>query len=85
MRWSIEWTDQAVRDLSHLDRPVARRIVAKLEQTTSNPQRFFLQLKGSDDHKLRVGDWRVIATLAHATRRILVQHVDHRSRVYDRG
>jgi mRNA-degrading endonuclease RelE of RelBE toxin-antitoxin system len=74
-----------VRDLSRLDRSVARRIVAKLEQASSNPQRFFIPLRGSDDHKLRVGDWRVIAILAHATRMILVQHVDHRSRIYERG
>jgi len=85
MPWSIEWTDQAVRDLGRIDRSVARRIVAKLEQSSSNPRRFFFHLKGSDDHKLQVGDWRVIAVLSHATRTILVQHVDHRSRIYERG
>ena len=84
MPWAIVWTDQAVRDLSRLDRPVARRIVAKLEQTTSRPERYFTRLKGFDDYKLRVGDWRVMATLEHATRTIVVNHVDHRSRVYDR-
>jgi len=85
MPWSIAWTDQAVRDLSRLDRPVARRIVANLEQPTSKPERFFTRLLGFDDYKLRVGDWRVMASLVHGTRTILVNHVDHRSRVYERA
>ncbi len=84
MPWRIQWTDQAVRDLSRLDRQVARRIISKLEQAAREPLRFFSRLVGGDDYKLRVGDYRLLALLAHETTTILVERVDHRSRVYHR-
>ncbi len=84
MAWSIEWTDQAIRDLSQLDHVVARRVVAKLERATEAPTRFFVRLAGSDDYKLRIGDYRLLAVLAHETQTIVVERVDHRRRVYDR-
>jgi len=39
-------------------------------------------LVASDERKLRVGDYRLLAVLDPATRTILVERVDHRSRVY---
>ena len=84
MPWSIRWTDQAIRDLNGIDRPVARRIVSKLEAASENPQRFFVRLVDSDDYKLRIGDYRLLAALSHETQSILVERVDHRSRVYHR-
>jgi len=71
--------------LESLDPPVARRIVAKLEQASGNPDRFFRRLTASDDYKLRIGDYRLLAILAYETRTIVVERVDHRSRVYERG
>ncbi len=84
MPWRIQWTDQAIRDLSRLDRPVARRIVSKLEQAARDPLRYFSRLVGGDDYKLRIGDYRLLALLSHETTTILVERVDHRSRVYRR-
>ena len=84
MPWRIQWTDQAIRDLSRLDRTVARRIVSKLEQAAREPLRFLSRLVGGDDYKLRVGDYRLLALLSHETTTILVERVDHRSRVYRR-
>ncbi len=83
--WSIRWTERAVRDLDGLDPPVARRVVAKLEQAARNPGRYFRRLAASDDSKLRIGDYRLLAILSHETRTIYVERVDHRSRVYERG
>ena len=82
MPWSIRWTEQGIRDLARLDPPVARRIVAKLEQAADDPVRFFTRLIGSDDYKLRVGDYRLLALLSHDAKTIDVERVDHRSRVY---
>jgi len=84
MPWRIQWTDQAIRDLSNLDRPMALRIVSKLEQAARDPHRYFSRLVGGDDYKLRVGDYRLLALLSHETKTILVERVDHRSRVYRR-
>ena len=84
MGWSIQWTDQAEKDLGNLDRSVAARVVAKLEQSASNPLHFFARLVGGDEYKLRVGDYRLLAVLVHETQTVLVERLDHRSRVYRR-
>ena len=84
MHWSIQWTDQAIRDLSRLDPPVARRVVAKLERAAMDPQRLFTRLVGADDYKVRIGDYRLLAILSYETQVILVERVDHRSRIYRR-
>lgn len=64
---------------------MARRVVAKLEQAAAQPERFFERLVGSGEYKLRIGDFRLIAALAFPTKTILVERVDHRSRVYERA
>jgi len=82
--WAIKWSQRALKDLQALDVLVARRVVKKLEQAASDPRRFFERLAGGDDYKLRIGDYRLLALLSHDTRTVLVQAVDHRSRVYER-
>ena len=85
MPWSISWTDQALRDLGRLDAAIAHRIVRKLDQAAQNPVRFFSRLVGFDDHKFRIGDYRLFATLDHDAKTIIVERVDHRSRTYERA
>lgn len=84
MGWRVELTPQAARDLGRLDPPVARRVAAKLEQAAGDPSRSFKRLVGYDLYKLRVGDYRVLAHLSHEARTVLVQRIDHRSRIYER-
>ena len=84
MPWAIQWTDQAIRDLSRLDPTVARRVIAKLDQAAERPEHFFKRLAASENRKLRIGDYRLLAVLQPETRTILVERVDHRSRIYDR-
>jgi mRNA-degrading endonuclease RelE of RelBE toxin-antitoxin system len=55
-----------------------------LETVASTPERHLERLVGSDDHKLRIGDYRPLAVLSRATRTLLVERVDHRSRIYER-
>jgi mRNA-degrading endonuclease RelE of RelBE toxin-antitoxin system len=80
--WDLVWSAHARRDMRGLETAVAQRIVSKLEQAAKNPQRAFTRLAGQDDYKLRVGDDRILVLLAHESRTILVQAVDHRKRVY---
>ncbi|HEX9709577.1 MAG TPA: type II toxin-antitoxin system RelE/ParE family toxin [Candidatus Thermoplasmatota archaeon] len=82
--WRVEWAETALRDLFRLDRPVARRIVSKLERAATDPSRFFERLTGSADYKLRVGDYRLLALISHEDRIIYVERVGHRSTIYDR-
>ena len=53
-----------------------------MEIAAADPRRYFLGLAGSDERKLRIGDFRLLALLDPATQTILVERVDHRSRVY---
>ena len=82
--WAIKWTRRAIKDMDGPDVVVARRVARRLEQAAVEPARFFNRLVGSDDNKLRIGDFRLLAILSHDTRTILVERVDHRSRIYDR-
>jgi mRNA-degrading endonuclease RelE of RelBE toxin-antitoxin system len=58
--------------------------VIRLEKASTDPDRFFAKLVGSDDFKLRVGDYRLLALLSHSEKTIIVERVDHRSRIYKR-
>ena len=84
MSWSVELTERAFRDLGSLAPVVGRRVVAKLEEAAGNPSRFFARLVGSDEFRMRVGDYRVLAILAHEMKVIVVARIEHRSRVYAR-
>ena len=80
--WGIEWSHQAIRDVEKLDPKIAKRIIRKLEEAAENPAHFFSRLSGHDDYKLRIGDYRLLALLSYETTTILVERVDHRSRIY---
>ena len=84
MPWSILWTDQALHDMTRIDPPVAKRILRKLESSAENPMRFFSRLVASDEHKLRIGDYRLLAALDSKSETILVERVDYRCRIYGR-
>ena len=64
---------------------MARRIVEKLEQAAERPEHYLRRLVSSDEYKLRIGDFRLLAVLSPSERTLLVERVDHRSRVYARG
>ena len=59
--------------------------MAKLEQAAARPEQSFERLVGSSDYKLRIGDYRLLAVLAYESKTILVERVDHPSRIYERG
>lgn len=84
MSWTIEWSNRAIRDLERLDRGEAERVIRKFDEVIVDPSRFFKRLVGHEDYKLRIGDLRVLAFLAHSAEVILVKRVDRRSRIYQR-
>lgn len=70
MQKSITYSRDALKTLQRIDRKIAARIVAKVEQLASNPASLaknIKALKGGEDAggasggplmRLRVGDWR---------------------------
>ena len=82
-RWGIEVTPRARRDQRNLDPPIRKRIREALERLGENPaEAQLVRLQGSDELRLRIGDWRVRLRLDTATRTIVVLRVLPRGRAY---
>lgn len=88
MGWQIEFEPAARKELEHLDRPVARRIVRFLRERIaegSDPRALGQALKGErfgEFWKYRVGDYHVIARIEDTWLLVLVVRIGHRSAVY---
>jgi mRNA interferase RelE/StbE len=84
--YSVEFTDEAEKDLARIDKNTAQRILNKLRWLAENfdmikPER----LKGElwkDKFKLRVGDYRVIYSVDFDKKIITVHLIGHRSEIY---
>jgi mRNA interferase RelE/StbE len=80
--YSVEFTDEAEKDLARIDKNTAQRILNKLRWLAENfdmikPER----LKGEmwkDKFKLRVGDYRVIYSVDFEKKIITVHLIGHR-------
>lgn len=81
---SIGYDPKALKELSKLDKPVARRIMRAADELAINPRPNGVRpLVGYPDlWRIRVGDYRVIYTIRDAELVVLVLRVAHRSSVY---
>ena len=88
MAWRIEFEDTALKELSKLDKQVARRILGFLRERVAvldDPRSVGEALKGSrlgDFWKYRVGDYRIITNIEDGVMRILVLKIGNRREVY---
>ncbi|MFZ0393236.1 MAG: type II toxin-antitoxin system RelE/ParE family toxin [Terracidiphilus sp.] len=88
MAWRIEFEAGAVKDLSKLDRPIAKRITTFLRTRVAaldDPRSFGAALKGSELGELwryRVGDYRIICEIRDKELVILAVSIGHRREVY---
>ena len=81
----MRFSGRADKDLKRLDPPVRQRVVDALERLrVDDPGVDVRRLKGSDEERLRAGDWRVRFTRDFESRVILVLRVLPRGRAYDR-
>lgn len=81
--WRIRIAPRAGRDLQRLDPPIRRRVLAAIQGLIADPpQGDIKRLTGSDELRLRVGDYRVRFTRDPATRIVAVQRVLPRGRAY---
>lgn len=83
--WGIEWSEEAQRDILGIEKDIAVRIIKKLDSILSDPVRYFERQVGSDEYKLRVGDWRVLALFDHNRRIVWIEKVGHRKNIYKRS
>lgn len=78
--YEILVTRKAENDLKKFDQVVKRRIKNKLLKLYSNPQSLGKKLVGSDEYRLRIGNYRVIYEFYGKT--ILILRIGHRREIY---
>jgi mRNA interferase RelE/StbE len=80
----VELTPAAQRDLRSLDRPVLRRIDARIRSLAEEPRPPGAEkLAGeSEVYRVRVGDYRILYQIHDAVLTVLVVRVRHRREVY---
>jgi mRNA interferase RelE/StbE len=83
-RYRIEVRPAAVRALGKLDRDVQPRIRAAIALLAEDPRPPASRpLRGRPGYRVRVGDYRVIYTVADEVLLIVVVTLGHRRDVYD--
>ena len=82
--WHVELTRAAQRDLRRLDPPIRQRVTAALLALAEDPlsSAALRKLTGSQQSRLRVGDWRVRLTLDTQARVLVVMRILPRGRAY---
>ncbi len=83
--WSVSFAKRADKDMERLDPPVRQRVSDGIEGLTDDDASSDVRkLKGSDELRLRVSDWRVRFRRDAAKREIVVLRVLPRGRAYKR-
>jgi len=85
--YTIRILKAASKDLEHLDTPVAKRIVARIQWLANNLDDASLKaLKGdlAGLYKLREGDYRIIYEIIRKEKTLLIHSVGHRREIYQK-
>lgn len=82
MNFKILWDEKALAELKKLDISIARRITKKVRELETGQLHDIMRLVGSEDYRLRVGDYRVVFSIHGPS--IEVTKVGHRRNIYKR-
>ncbi|MBI4319595.1 MAG: type II toxin-antitoxin system RelE/ParE family toxin [Chloroflexi bacterium] len=83
MSWDIAWTEEALKEVDHLDRRTKERILNAIERLASIEHGDVKRLRGHDaEWRLRVGKWRVRFVFHRASRTMTILHVLPRGSAY---
>jgi len=83
--YNVRFLNEAVDDLSSLDKLASKRILDKImwiQENIDNIQPEELSGKMAGFYKLRVGSYRVIYEILKDEKIILIHAVGHRSKIY---
>ena len=88
MRYTVEFTERAMKDLKKLDRHTAALILGWIRKNLENCENPRQHGKGltankSGQWRYRVGDYRLLAEIEDNKIRILILNVGHRRDVYN--
>ena len=81
MRYKILYEKEALKELDKLEFSISKRIVKKIDEMSENSSSCDIKkLKGSNDYRLRVGDYRIIFIFDKEIIKII--KVGHRKNIY---
>lgn len=82
--YTLTFARSARKELHALDRPVALRILRRIESLAQNPRPDgVVKIEGATDlWRIRIGDWRVIYRTADRQRLVDIVAVRHRREAY---
>ncbi len=82
--YDVQYDPRALKELTKLDRTVARRIVKAVDALSTEPRAAGAQLLVgyTDLWRIRVGHYRVVYTIKDAELVVLALRIAHRSVVY---
>ena len=88
MRYTVEFTERALKDLKKLDRHTAALILGWIRKNLENCENPRQHGKGltankSGQWRYRVGDYRLLAEIEDSKVKILVLSIGHRREVYN--
>ena len=84
MSFAVSFSPQAQKFLDRLQKDVALRITGKPRQVAEAPFRFLEHYEGTDDYKLRIGDYRALIDVDLPAQVLKVRVLDKRGRIYKR-
>lgn len=87
MKYKVEFTQRALKDLKKLDRPTSALIVGWIRKNLENCENPRLYGKGltanrSGQWRYRVGDYRMLAQIEDDKIIILILNIGHRREIY---
>ena len=84
MKFSIDISATAEKDLDSLDKSTVKFILKRLYKISENPLHFLERLSGYTLYKLRCGDYRLVIRIDTGNGILQVIMADHRKNIYKR-
>lgn len=79
--FKLEWKESAIKDTKKLEKNISSRIYKKVNELKNGFQlQDIKRLKGSDEFRLRVGDYRILFSVEGNV--IIIWKVGHRRNIY---
>ncbi len=83
--YEIRLHPAAARAFQRLQGPLRERIANAIDSLAADPRpRGATKLAGSDDYRIRVGDYRIVYAVDDSERLVLIARIAHRREVYRR-
>ena len=82
--FEVVLSNQASKFIKKADKTLAKRLIEKLESIKKIPiGHDSKKIVGRDLFRIRVGDYRILYCVKYDLKKILIDKIDKRSRVYD--